>query len=127
VIGQHDGAIFYTIGQRHGLNVGGGLPYYVVAKDMPSNTITVTTDLADKNIWHKTLQLTDVHWINGAPDLSKKYQVRTRYRAPLISCHLRQDGTKWLVDLDDEARAITAGQSAVVYDGEVVLGGGVIV
>ncbi|MEO8785291.1 MAG: tRNA 2-thiouridine(34) synthase MnmA, partial [Candidatus Saccharimonadales bacterium] len=75
VIGQHDGAIFYTIGQRHGLDVGGGFPYYVVGKDMAQNQVFVTTDLADKRLWHKQLNLTDVHWINGHPDFSKKYQV----------------------------------------------------
>src|SRR5690606_21256983 len=63
-LGQHDGAIFYTIGQRHGLGVGAGLPYYVVGKDMVKNEVYVTTQLDDKRLWSKTLSLTDVHWIN---------------------------------------------------------------
>jgi tRNA-specific 2-thiouridylase len=54
-IGEHDGAIFYTIGQRHGLNVGGGFPYYVTGKDMSKNQVFVTTDLNDKNLWRKEL------------------------------------------------------------------------
>jgi len=126
-IGQHDGAIFYTIGQRHGLDVGGGLPYYVIGKDMAKNEVYVTTDIDDKNLWHKQLQLTDVHWINGEPDLSKKYQVRTRYRADLIECTMVKEGKRFLVKLDDEVRAITAGQSAVIYDGRRCVGGGIIV
>jgi tRNA-specific 2-thiouridylase len=67
-VGQHEGAIFYTIGQRHGLNVGGGLPYYVIGKDMVKNEVFVTTDLNDKKLWSKALRLGDLHWINGQPD-----------------------------------------------------------
>lgn len=133
-IGQHDGAIYYTIGQRHGLNVGGGLPYYVVGKDMDKNEVYVTTDLSDERLWHKTFDLTGVHWINGQPDLSKTYQVRTRYRAPLVACTLdiassdvKNTKNTLQVALSDEVRAITAGQSAVIYDGEQVVGGGIIV
>lgn len=127
VIGEHDGAIFYTIGQRHGLNVGGGLPYYVVGKDMKKNEVYVTTALDDKRLWQKRIKLTDVHWINAEPDFSKTYQVRTRHRAPLVACTLAVvDGTLQLV-LSEEARALTPGQSAVLYDGELVLGGGIIV
>ena len=122
-LGEHEGAIFYTIGQRHGLNVGGGLPYYVVGKDTGKNEVYVTTDLNDKNLWSKQLTLTDIHWINGRPEAGKKYQVRTRYRAPLVDCWL--DGDKLL--LDEEVRAITPGQSAVLYDGDRVLGGGIII
>jgi tRNA-specific 2-thiouridylase len=128
-MGEHDGAIFYTIGQRHGLNVGGGLPYYVVGKDMDKNQVFVTTDLNDDRLWRDSLSLTDVHWINGEPDLGKKYQIRTRYRAPLISasCSLGSDPGKLEVRLEEAVRAITPGQSAVLYDGDLVLGGGIVI
>lgn len=126
-IGEHDGAIFYTIGQRHGLDVGGGLPYYVVGKNMQKNQVFVTTDLNDDRLWRDTLQLTDMHWINGEPDLSKEYEVRTRYRAPLVKCHLEQVDGKLAVKLDEQIRAITPGQSSVLYDGELVLGGGIVI
>ncbi len=122
VIGQHDGALFYTIGQRHGLDVGGGLPYYVIGKDMAKNEVYVTTDLADPALWRKELPLTALHWINGQPPKGH-YLVRTRYRAPLVGCTF--DGQSTLI-LDDEVRAITPGQSAVLYDGDVVLGGGIV-
>jgi tRNA-specific 2-thiouridylase len=124
-IGQHDGAIFYTIGQRHGLDVGGGLPYYVVGKDMDKNEVYVTTNLDDGKLWHKQLILKDVHWINGAPT-AKKLQVRTRYRAPLVDCTISVSPDTVAVLLTDEVRAITAGQSAVFYDGDRVVGGGII-
>jgi tRNA-specific 2-thiouridylase len=121
-IGQHDGAIFYTIGQRHGLNVGGGLPYYVSRKDMPANTIYVTTNLDDTDLWVKEVRLQELHWINETSDESKEYQARLRYRGPLVPCLLK--GNK--LTLQDEQRGVAAGQSAVLYDGDHVLGGGII-
>jgi tRNA-uridine 2-sulfurtransferase len=125
-LGQHEGAIFYTIGQRHGLDVGGGLPYYVVGKDMKKNEVYVTTNLDDEKLWHKELKLDNVHWINTAPDLKKTYQVRTRYRAPLVACTLDLVGDTLHVVLSDQVRAVTPGQSAVLYDDDRVLGGGII-
>src|SRR3990167_5214653 len=85
---HNDGAIFYTIGQRHGLDVGGGLPYYVTGKDMKKNEVYVTTNLDDKKLWTKQITLTDIHWINDEPNLAKIYQVRTRHRGPLIKAKL---------------------------------------
>jgi len=129
-MGEHDGAIFYTIGQRHGLQVGGGLPFYVVGKDMAANIVYVTTDLQDDRLWHRNLQLTDLHWINAAPESGKTYQVRTRYRAPLVECKLVwEDGPPKVLrlELGEDIRAITPGQSAVLYDGGRVVGGGIVV
>ena len=126
-IGEHDGALFYTIGQRHGLNVGGGLPYYVTGKDMPKNEVYVTTDLQDDNLWKKAINLADVHWINQAPETGRTYGVRTRYRAPLVEGRLNIDGSVASVKLSEEIRAITPGQSAVIYDGDQILGGGIVV
>lgn len=121
-IGEHEGAIFYTIGQRHGLNVGGGLPYYVTKKDVKTNKVYVTTDLSDKELWSKEINLEDLHWINETPDSKKEYKVRLRYRGPLVTCKI--SGKK--LALKDEQRAIAAGQSAVIYENDRVLGGGII-
>jgi tRNA-specific 2-thiouridylase len=121
-IGQHDGAIFYTIGQRHGLDVGGGLPYYVSRKDMKANTVYVTTNLDDKELWTKEVVLENIHWINERPNENKQYQARLRYRGPLVLCQLK--GKKLI--LVEEQRGIAAGQSAVLYDTDRVLGGGII-
>lgn len=128
VVGRHDGAVFYTIGQRHGLRVGGGLPYYVVGKDMASNIVYVTTDLNDESLWRDRLHLAQPHWINEPPRARQVYQVRTRYRAPLVRCRAQalSDGGVELA-LDEPERALTAGQSAVLYDGERVIGGGIVV
>lgn len=126
VVGEHDGAIFYTIGQRHGLNVGGGLPYYVVGKDMSKNEVYVTTDLQDVRLWNKTLKLTSHHWINNTPVDGRTYQVRTRYRAQLVDAVFTNESLA-ILELSDEVRAITPGQSAVLYDGDHCLGGAIVI
>ncbi len=126
ILGMHDGAIFYTLGQRHGLDIGGGLPYYVVGKDMAKNEVYVTTDLNDATLWKDDIRLASVHWINQAPQLGI-YQIRIRHRAPLVSAALTYDGENVVLKLNDEQRAIASGQSVVIYDGEICLGGGIIV
>lgn len=127
-IGQHDGAIFYTIGQRQGLNVGGGLPYYVVGKDMAKNEVYVTTDLQDGRLWSDEIRLTSVHWINDQPATDDKLMVRTRHRAKLVpATSLERKGKDWLVRLADDVRAVTPGQSTVFYRGKQCLGGGIVV
>lgn len=129
LVGEHDGALFYTIGQRHGLNVGGGLPYYVVGKDMDKNEVYVTTDLQDERLWSRELVLASPHWINDAPEAGVSYQVRTRYRASLIDVTDIQklDNGNWKLVLKDEVRALTPGQSAVLYDADRVVGGGIVI
>ncbi len=125
VLGHHDGAIFYTLGQRHGLDIGGGLPYYVVGKDMDKNEVYVTTDLNDGTLWRKDIRLEAVHWINTTPPPGM-YRIRIRHRAPLEEATLSFDGDNVLLRLTDEQRAIAPGQSVVIYDGDTVLGGGII-
>ena len=122
VVGRHDGAIFYTLGQRHGLNVGGGLPYYVVGKDMAKNEVYVSRSIDDGNLWRKELILTDIHWINHPPEEDKTVQVRLRHRGALIDAKI--DGN--IIHLSAPERAVAPGQSAVIYDGEECLGGGIV-
>mgnify|MGYP002399693035 CR=1 FL=1 len=128
VVGEHDGAIFYTVGQRHGLNAGGGRPYYVTGKDMKTNTVYVTTKLDDAKLWTKQIELIDVHWIGRKPNKVEKLQVRLRHRGPLVqveSIVFKKD--KLSLVLANEERAVTSGQSAVLYSGQEVLGGGIVV
>jgi tRNA-specific 2-thiouridylase len=127
VLGQHDGAIFYTIGQRHGLDVGGGLPYYVVGKDMDKNEVYVTTNLNDDALWKPELTVASAHWINEKPT-EGDYQVRVRHRAPLIDAKLSYtaDGDVRLV-LDAPERAVAPGQSIVIYDKDACIGGGIVI
>jgi tRNA-specific 2-thiouridylase len=125
VIGHHDGAIFYTLGQRHGLDVGGGLPYYVVGKDMDKNEVYVTTDLNDGILWRKNVMLQNVHWINEAPS-EGEYSVRVRHRAPLITASLLRGESDVTLKLKDDQRAIAAGQSIVMYKDDICIGGGIV-
>ena len=126
IIGQHDGAIYYTIGQRRGLDVGGGLPYYVIGKDMTKNEVYVTTGLDDKRLWTTELNLTTMHWINSLPT-DMNVQVRTRHRALLVQAKLQLEDDKVALVLKDEIRAATPGQSAVIYQHQFCLGGGIII
>lgn len=126
ILGRHDGAIFYTLGQRHGLDLGGGLPYYVVGKDMDKNEVYVTTDLNDNTLWKDIIVLSNVHWINGVPK-DGKYQIRIRHRAPLIDAELKIDNNDVILIPTIQQRAIAAGQSVAIYDGEICLGGGIII
>jgi tRNA-specific 2-thiouridylase len=121
-VGHHDGAIYYTIGQRHGLNVGGGLPYYVVGKDMDKNEVYVSRNLNDDALWKKTVNLTALHWINEPPQEGAILHVRMRHLGTLLPARL--EGT--ILHLADSQRAVASGQSAVLYQDDVVLGGAVI-
>lgn len=126
VLGHHDGAIFYTFGQRHGLELGGGLPYYVVGKDMDKNEVYVTTDLNDDTLWRNTINLSDIHWINQVPNDSK-YKIRVRHRAPLVDASVSLNENGATLTLDNSERAIAPGQSVVIYNDDICLGGGVII
>lgn len=126
VLGQHDGAVFYTTGQRHGLGIGGGRPYYVVGKDMDQNIVFVTDNKEDLSLESDTFQIGGCHWINQEPEEGKTYQVRTRHRAELIDCTLEKTSNGYQVNMAKAERAITPGQSAVIYDDQICLGGGFI-
>ena len=94
---------------------------------MDKNEVYVTTDLQDERLWHKDLHLTNIHWINGEPAKQDGLAVRARYRAPLVRVEsLAKTDRGWTLQLDEDIRAITPGQSAVLYDGEHCLGGGIV-
>ncbi len=127
VVGYHDGAVFYTIGQRHGLYLSGvsgevndGLPYYVVEKDLSRNIVYVSKDLNHAAIWTKELELRDVFL--REPVEGSELMVRLRHRAELIP--VRLEGEKLI--FEKEIKRPASGQSAVLYAGEVCVGGGII-
>ena len=122
VLGRHSGALFYTLGQRHGLDVGGGLPYYVVGKNMEKNQVYVSKNRNHGAMWRRQLQLADVHWINDAPADNDKILVRMRHRGAFLPATFR-DKTLFLSEAE---RAVAPGQSAVIYRGDVCLGGGIV-
>lgn len=119
-LGMHEGAIFYTIGQRHGLNIGGGLPYYVVKKDIKNNILYVSRNLNAAELWTDELRLKDI--VLRCKDHHIVVQVRLRHRAPLIPATLIGDTVKF----QEKIKAPASGQSVVFYDGDICLGGGII-
>ena len=132
-IGDHDGVYYYTIGQRHGLGIGGrpallgeprskgAGPYYVVSKDIKKNIIYVGDE---KDLYSKKLKVSKISWVNEELNLPAQLDVRLRYRAGLKKAVLRKNGE---LELKTPERAITSGQSAVFYRGQEMLGGGIIV
>ncbi len=124
VLGSHDGAIFYTIGQRHGLELGGGLPYYVTGKDMEKNEVYVTRDISDASLWQKELRLVDAHWINQSPEKMATYDARIRHRAALAPGVF--SGAD-VFTLAQPEKAVAPGQSVVFYEDERCIGGALLV
>jgi len=121
VLGTHDGVYYYTIGQRHGLNLSiGGGPYYVVSKDIKKNIIYVG---GEKELLTKKTKVLEISWINGGLKLPAEIDVRLRYRAGLKKAILKNNGE---LVLKTPERAITSGQSAVFYRKGELLGGGII-
>ncbi len=126
-IGTHQGLAFYTIGQRQGIGIAAGRPYYVVEKNMATNTLTVALGPANKQLYHKGLTVANVHWVNQAPRLPFRCQTRIRYRQKLMEATLNQVSHQpMLVHFRDPQRAITPGQAIVFYQNDEVLGGGTI-
>lgn len=125
VIGKHNGAVGYTLGQRKGLGLAMGQPVYVVDKDMENNTVTVGPNAA---LMHSALRANNWNWI-PFPTLTQPIRVmaKVRYR------HTEQPATVYpeadgfaRVEFDEPQRAITTGQAVVLYDGDLVVGGGTI-
>lgn len=126
IIGEHQGAAFYTHGQRHGLGIGGGKPFYVTGKDMEQNAVFVTDDPADLELTADQFAMQQLHWIGDAPEAGRTYQFRMRHRGDLIPGTVTLTGDHAHVELERPERAVAPGQSAVIYDAGRVLGGGII-
>jgi tRNA-specific 2-thiouridylase len=127
VVGKHQGAFFYTIGQRHGLGVGGGKPYFVYKTDVKKNIVYVTTDEKSDLLNSDEFTITDCVWAKQ-PLLNKDYMIKVRYRSKAKSGKiLRKKDGQYQIKLAKKERAITPGQSAVFYEGSLVVGGGVII
>ncbi|TAK76086.1 MAG: tRNA 2-thiouridine(34) synthase MnmA [Gammaproteobacteria bacterium] len=132
ILGQHDGLMFYTIGQRQGLHIGGKkdkaeLPWYVAAKDTARNVLYVVQGDQHHALFKSSLIATNVHWINHPPTLPLKAAAKTRYRQPDQPCVIEQlTPDRYQVTFTEPQRAITPGQSVVFYHDEICLGGGII-
>lgn len=132
-IGTHDGALLYTLGERHGFTVTkkgpNDGPWYVIAKDIKKNTLTVSHERGGTDNSHAVshVALQSVAWVSGeTPDTHIPYTCRFRYRQPLFGCRIEETASGTSVRFDTPQTAVAPGQSVVIYSGEEVVGGGII-
>lgn len=126
IIGEHDGAALYTIGQRHGFTIANGPAggaHYIVAIDTGENTLTVAPERADAA--RTAIRLRDIHWINGGPTLPLRASIQARYHEAPVSAAISKEGNE-IACTFDAPHIASPGQSLVVYDGDICLGGGII-
>lgn len=126
VLGRHDGAFLFTVGQRKGLDLGGGPARYVVFTDVEKNVVYVTADHDSPALFTRQIELEDVCWIAGEPPAPGCYLVRTRHTGELREAVLDLGGAAPVLRFDEPVRRVAPGQSAVLYDGIRCLGGGIV-
>ncbi len=135
VIGRHHGLMYHTLGQRQGLGIGGlkganESPWYVAVKDMERNVLVAVQGANHPLLFTDRLYAPAIHWINTEPEILEEQRFRcmakTRYRQPDQACTIVREATGYIVHFDEPQRAVTPGQSVVLYQGEICLGGGVI-
>ncbi|OGI50653.1 MAG: tRNA 2-thiouridine(34) synthase MnmA [Candidatus Muproteobacteria bacterium RIFCSPHIGHO2_12_FULL_60_33] len=126
--GKHDGVMYYTIGQRHGLGIGGeGEAWYVVGKDVANNILYVEQGEQHPALFSEALIAGQLHWIGAEPlPWPRKLRAKTRYRQPDQDCTVAPHDKGLRVMFDNPQRAVTPGQSVVFYDSGECLGGGII-
>ena len=131
-MGRHDGLMYYTLGQRQGLGIGGarsgsGEPWFVADKRMASNELVVVQGHDHSALLKQALQAEDASWVSGEKPVQKSYGAKTRYRQADSSCNIDAvDDATFALRFGEAQWAVTPGQSAVLYDGDICLGGGVI-
>lgn len=132
-LGEHQGLMYYTLGQRQGIGIGGvqqgaEAPWYVLQKDMDNNTLVVGQGNQNPRLFTNRLRLSNIDWVAGAaPTLPLTCYAKTRYRQPDQACVLETvDTSLYEVRFNQPQRAVTPGQSCVFYLGDQCLGGGVI-
>lgn len=131
-IGEHDGVMYYTLGQRNGLGIGGrhgagSEPWYVVGKDVAANVLYVAQGGENRWLHSRRLRSETPTWVDGsAPSVQFRCTARTRYRQTDQACTVNVTASGLDITFDEAQRAVTPGQSVVLYDGEVCLGGAVI-
>ncbi|WP_349487819.1 aminomethyltransferase beta-barrel domain-containing protein, partial [Escherichia coli] len=133
VVGRHDGLMYHTLGQRKGLGIGGvkGMgedPFYVVEKDLVNNVLVVAQGHDNSALLSSGLIASQLHWVDRQPIRQPvRCTVKTRYRQEDIPCEIQPINDETIrVVFDEPQIAVTPGQSAVFYQGEICLGGGVI-
>jgi tRNA-specific 2-thiouridylase len=131
-VGEHEGLMYYTLGQRQGLGIGGrrdaaAEPWYVAAKDRARNALVAVQGRDHPLLQQRRLRAEDASWIAGVPPAAGEAAAKTRYRQADAACVLALDGARaFELEFATPQWAVTPGQSAVLYRGDVCLGGGVI-
>ncbi|CAN7603805.1 tRNA 2-thiouridine(34) synthase MnmA [Rhizobacter sp. LjRoot28] len=130
-IGEHVGLSFYTLGQRKGIGIGGlkdhdAAPWFVARKDMATNTLYAVQGHDHPWLQSNALWAQDTSWVAGAPPAGGALAAKSRYRQADAACEIAATPERFELRFAEPQWAVTPGQSAVVYDGEVCLGGGVI-
>ena len=130
VLGEHDGLFNYTIGQRKGIRIGGNKnysekPWFVINKDIDQNKLIISQD-EDRLIALGKVELKNMSWVRSQPSENLKCKARFRHGGKLIPVNITKDNNKYYLDMLDGERAITPGQSAVLYNGDECIGGGII-
>ncbi len=129
ILGSHIGASLYTIGERHGFslfsNTPSQEPLYIIGKDIEKNTITVAPRGPQKTKETSTVLLSETNWIAGTPEIGKSYTAEIRYHGDPISCVIHAVNAGSAEVLLSTSESIASGQSLVVYDKDVCLGGGI--
>lgn len=132
VIAKHNGLMFYTLGQRQGLGIGGlsgysEAPWYVIDKDISRNVLVVAQQHDHPRLLNTRLYCASLDWVSDQPPvLPLRCSAKIRYRTQDATCTLSQESDKYRVEFDEGQRAITPGQSVVFYQDEICLGGAVI-
>ncbi len=128
VMGRHDGLMYYTMGQRHGLGIGGdGEPWFVVGKNLKENILYVDQGFHNELLYSEGLLASDVSWTSERPvGETFRCTAKFRYRQQdtAVTVRVLEDGLD--VSFDERQRAITPGQAVVFYDGDICLGGATI-
>lgn len=126
-VGEHQGLPFYTIGQRHGIKISGAQPYYVAEKRADTNTLVVAIGDADEILYRDRLTGDHLSWVNEPPKVGQKLGAKIRYRQPTQEMEISElINESCELKFTKPQRAITPGQSVVLYDGDRLVGGGVI-
>ena len=133
VVGRHQGLMYYTLGQRQGLGIGGvkgaeeGVPWFVAGKDLEKNQLIVVQGHEHPLLLSPTLEAADLSWVVAPPKAGGRYTAKTRYRQEDAACTVEAiEDNRLVLRFDEDQWAVTPGQSVVVYEGENCLGGGII-
>lgn len=131
IIGHHEGSVFLTIGERHGFTIttktNNDSPYYVVSKDIKKNTITVSKDVKTFETLGKRILLNDCNFTIEPKDFKKIYTCQVRYHQKLLQCKINSyESKKVEISLIGKGTLLSPGQSLVIYDGGICIGGGTI-